>query len=81
MRFCVVEVSVFVCTRDRLVRLQGDGRSWVAEPALPYALVGTGGELLAGMADGRLLRSGDLGESWHEIGARLDSITAPAPDE
>jgi hypothetical protein len=45
---------------------------------MPYALATSDGELLAGMADGRILSSGDRGESWDEIGVRDDSITAMA---
>jgi hypothetical protein len=36
------------------------------------------GELLAGMADGRVLRSGDDGESWEESGVRVGPIAAMA---
>jgi photosystem II stability/assembly factor-like uncharacterized protein len=65
--------------RGRLYRWAG---SWeelpLAPDSMPYALVATGGELLAGMADGRLLLSGDRGESWDEIGVRVGSISAMA---
>lgn len=46
--------------------------------AMPYALAATARELLAGMSDGRVLRSDDHGESWQDIGVRLGSITAMA---
>ena len=46
--------------------------------SMPYALAATDGELLAGMADGRILRSGDGGESWDELVAGVGSITAMA---
>lgn len=46
--------------------------------SMPYTLAATGGELLAGMADGRILRSGDRGESWDEIGVHVEAITAMA---
>jgi hypothetical protein len=36
------------------------------------------GELLAGMADGRVLRSEDDGESWEETGVRVGPIAAMA---
>ena len=46
--------------------------------SMPYALATADGELVAGMADGRLLRSADSGESWTELGVRVDSIVALA---
>jgi photosystem II stability/assembly factor-like uncharacterized protein len=49
--------------------------------SMPYALAATDGELLAGMADGRVLRSGDAGESWDETGVRVGSIVAMASAE
>jgi hypothetical protein len=49
--------------------------------AMPYTLAATDGELLAGMADGRILRSCDRGESWDETGVRVGSITAMAVAE
>jgi hypothetical protein len=45
---------------------------------MPYTLAATDGELLAGMTDGRILRSRDRGESWDETGVRVGSITAMA---
>jgi len=42
---------------------------------MPYALAVTDGELLAGMADGRILHSPD-GERWEETGVRLRSVAA-----
>jgi len=63
--------------RGRLYRWDD---SWEALPlprdAMPYALATTDDELLAGLADGCILLSGDRGESWDEIGVRVDSITA-----
>jgi hypothetical protein len=65
--------------RGRLYRWDD---AWHALPlppdSMPYALAATDGELLAGMADGRILLSGDRGESWDEIGVRVDSIIAMA---
>jgi hypothetical protein len=49
--------------------------------SMPYTLAATDGELFAGMADGRILRSGDRGESWDETGVRVGSITAMAVAE
>ena len=46
--------------------------------SMAYALAAVDGELLAGMTDGRLLSSGDAGESWEETGVRLGSIVAMA---
>lgn len=61
----------------RLYRWEG---AWHALPlpseAMPYALVARDGELLAGMSDGRLLRSADRGDTWDELDARVGSITA-----
>ena len=68
--------------RGRLYRWT-DAWQGLALPSdsMPYALVATGGELLAGMADGRILRSGERGASWDAIAVRLDSITAMAAAE
>ena len=48
---------------------------------MPYTLAATEDELLVGMGDGRILRSGDAGESWDQTGARVGSITAMAVAE
>jgi hypothetical protein len=49
---------------------------------MPYTLAATAGELLAGMADGRMFHSADRGHSWYDIGVELGSIVAmAAPDE
>jgi hypothetical protein len=65
--------------RGRLYRWH-DG--WRALPlpdgSMPYALAATDGELLAGMADGRILRSRDRGDSWDDVGVRVGSIVAMA---
>ena len=45
--------------------------------SMPYALVAQEGELTAGLADGRLLRSADEGGSWDELAA-LPAIIALA---
>jgi hypothetical protein len=65
--------------RGRLYRWEGSWRPLpLPSESMPYALAATGGELLAGMADGRILYSGDRGESWDELGVRLGSIVALA---
>jgi hypothetical protein len=65
--------------RGRLYRWGG---AWEALPlpvdGMPYALAVDDGELIAGMSDGRLVRSGDRGEGWDELPVRLGSITAMA---
>jgi hypothetical protein len=45
---------------------------------MPYALATGDGELLAGMADGRILRSRDRGETWDELSEHVSSIIALA---
>lgn len=66
--------------RGRLYRWEGD--SWrplrIPGESMPYALQTSGSELIAAMADGRVLRSGDRGESWEEAPVRLGSILAMA---
>ena len=54
----------------RRLRLPGD--------SMPYALAAINGALLAGMTDGRLLHSGDRGETWSEKGVRIGSVVAMA---
>jgi hypothetical protein len=65
--------------RGRLYRWDG---SWtplrLPGDSMPYALAARDGELLAGMADGRILLSADRGESWEELTPRVGSITALA---
>ena len=68
--------------RGRLYRWDDGWRALALPPdSMPYALIATGGELLAGMADGRILGSRDRGESWYELGARVDPIVAMAAGE
>jgi hypothetical protein len=65
--------------RGRLYRWDGSWEALALPPdSMPYALATTNGELLAGMSDGRILHSGDRGESWTEIGVRVGSVTAMA---
>jgi hypothetical protein len=46
--------------------------------SMPYALAAIDETLLAAMADGRILNSGDRGESWEETGILLGSALAMA---
>jgi photosystem II stability/assembly factor-like uncharacterized protein len=68
--------------RGRFYRRRGGGDAWEAlalpSDAMPYALAAAGGELIAGMADGQILSSGDRGESWEDVGARAGEILAMA---
>jgi hypothetical protein len=65
--------------RGRLYRWEG---AWVPlalpDESMPYALVAHDGELVAAMSDGRILRSGDRGESWDELAASVGSVNAMA---
>jgi hypothetical protein len=58
-----------------------DGR-WrrlaLPDETMPYALVATNGDLLAGTSDGRVLRSADRGERFEDTGVRVGSISAMA---
>jgi hypothetical protein len=68
--------------RGRLYRWTASWEALALPPdSMPYALATTDGELLAGLADGRILRSGDRGESWDEIGVRVGSVVAMAASE
>jgi hypothetical protein len=68
-----------VGARGRLYRWDAD--AWhalaPAPEAMPYALAITGGRLLAGLADGRILSSRDHGDTWDER-ASIGPITAMA---
>ena len=48
------------------------------DETMPYALVATNGDLLAGTSDGRVLRSADRGERFEDTGVRVGSISAMA---
>ena len=65
--------------RGRLYRWEG---SWRALPlpseTMPYTLAAVDGQLVVGLSDGRFLASGDRGESWDELAARVDGIWAMA---
>src|SRR5919201_2848124 len=66
----------------RLYRWEGSWRPLdVPGGSMPYALLADDGELIAGMADGRILRSVEGGEGWEETGVRIGSITAMAAAE
>jgi hypothetical protein len=41
-----------------------------------YALATAGGSLFAGLGDGTLRRSDDRGETWHDLGERVEGVTA-----
>src|SRR4051812_19934383 len=60
-------------------RWSADGR-WqqVAGPfdSHVYALASADGALFAGLGDGTLLRSDDRGETWRDLGERVDRVTA-----
>ena len=65
--------------RGRLYRWGANEWHPLALPpdSMPYALAATGDDLLAGLADGRILVSADRGETWDET-ARVGPITAMA---
>jgi photosystem II stability/assembly factor-like uncharacterized protein len=69
--------------RGRLYRWQGDEWHALELPpdSMPYALATTDDELLAGLADGRILSSGDHGDTWNGIDVRVGAITAMAAAE
>jgi hypothetical protein len=62
--------------RGRLYRWNGGWQRLAPLGSMPYTLVARDGELVAGLADGRFLRSTDRGESWEELSTRVDGITA-----
>jgi len=65
--------------RGRLYRWDGEWRRLsLPDEAMPYALVAVDGDLLVGMADGRVLCSGDGGEHVEDTGVRLGPISAMA---
>jgi hypothetical protein len=68
--------------RDAVGRLYRWEDGWRALPlpsdSMPYALLASDGDLLAGMADGHLLRSSDAGESWEDTRVELGSVLAMA---
>lgn len=64
--------------RGRLYRWHDGAWEALAFPpdTMVYALAATDGELLAGLSDGRILRSEDGGDSWDDVGVRLGSLVA-----
>jgi hypothetical protein len=66
------EGRLYAWEDDAWRQLELPGRS------MPYALATIDGELLSAMADGRLLHSGDRGESWQDAGVALGSVVAMA---
>ena len=46
--------------------------------SMPYALAAIDEVLLAALADGRIVHSGDRGETWEETGVRIGSVLAMA---
>jgi hypothetical protein len=68
--------------RGGLYRWDGAWRRLaLSTDSMPYVLAVADGELIVGLADGRLLVSGDGGERWNEIDARVGSINAMAAAE
>lgn len=45
-------------------------------PAMPYALVTTGAQVFAGLADGQIWESQNRGETWHAIEVRGERVHA-----
>jgi hypothetical protein len=66
--------------RGELYRWEEDSWRRLETPgeSMPYALAFSDGSLLAGMADGRVLRSDDGGDGWQESGVAVGSIIAMA---
>ena len=63
--------------RGDLYRWDGAWKRLAPAPdSMPYALIADEAGLVAGMADGRLLHSGDRGDSWQDTGVRLESMVA-----
>jgi hypothetical protein len=65
--------------RGRLYRWDGAWRPLaLPRDTMPYALAAADNELVVRLANGRILRSGDRGESWDELGVRVEAIVALA---
>jgi hypothetical protein len=66
--------------RGRLYRFSG--KDWnpltLPDETMPYALAASDDELIAGMADGRIIHSCDGGESWTDTGVQPGPILALA---
>ncbi|HZO76653.1 MAG TPA: sialidase family protein [Solirubrobacteraceae bacterium] len=68
--------------RGALYRWSGKAWKQLALPddTMPYALVASDAELIAGMADGRIIHSGDRGQSWTDTGVQAGPVVALAAD-
>jgi photosystem II stability/assembly factor-like uncharacterized protein len=66
--------------RGRLYRWSESAWKQLSLPdeTMPYALAASDDELIAGMADGRILHSGDRGESWADTGVEAGPVIALA---
>jgi hypothetical protein len=66
--------------RGRLYRADAGGwrRLTLPDETMPYALAAADADLLVGIADGRVLHSGDRGETFADTGVRVGSISAMA---
>jgi hypothetical protein len=66
--------------RGRLYRWSGEAWTQLALPddTMPYALAASDTELIAGMADGHIIHSGDRGQSWTDTGVQAEPVTALA---
>jgi hypothetical protein len=66
-----VSVSVFVCTRERLLRLRRDGRSWTTEPVLedvgPQCVAADRACVLVGTRGRGAFLSVDAGATWEQV--------------
>ena len=64
--------------RGRLYRWSASAWEPLSLPddTMPYALAAGDDELIVGMADGRILHSGDRGRSWTDIGVKGGWVTA-----
>jgi photosystem II stability/assembly factor-like uncharacterized protein len=63
-------------------RLYRGGEQWremrLPSQSMPYALTAVDGQLLAGMADGRVFASGDGGERWDDVPVDAGRVLALA---
>ena len=66
----------------RLYRWSGKAWKRVALPddTMPYALAASNVELIAGMADGRIIHSDDHGQTWTDTDVQAGPVTALAAD-
>src|SRR5512142_1807666 len=75
-------MSVFVCMRERLVRLQHDGRSWgggvVLEGVAAQCVTARGPRVLVGTRGRGVLVSPDAGASWEQVALPEPDVFAVA---